>query len=694
MPTHYRTCNLCEAMCGLEIQYEGTTVQTIKGDKNDPLSRGHICPKAVGLKDIYEDPDRLKQPVRRRENGWEVISWEEAYTEVVENIQRIQHQHGKNAVGAYLGNPNAHNVGSILFGRNLLKTLASQNIFSATSADQLPHHYVSTLLFGHMMAIPIPDIDRTDFFLIIGGNPMVSNGSLMTAPDFPKRLRAIQKRGGKVVVIDPRRTETADKADQYIGIKPGHDVLLLLGMLHHLIEKEQVNLRHLEPLIVNLDTIKEIVAPYSSERVATPLGIKASKIRELATEFCSAKSAVCYGRLGVSTQQFGGLCQWLIYLLNMLSGNLDRAGGAMFTQPAFDVMGLGKSTRLNRWKSRVRGLPEFGGELPCVTMAEEMLTEGEGQIKAMFTVAGNPVLSTANGKQLEQAFEQLDFMVSIDIYINETTKFANIILPPATGLETGQYDVIFHQLAIRNTAKYSPPLFEKSDDQRYDWEILQTLAQRLKGEEASLMSPEMVLDFTLQSSPYQLSLAQLKEQPHGVDLGAMNPCLENRLKTKEKTINLAPNELVADLKRVEQSFFNASSPSEYPLYLISRRQLRSNNSWMHNSYRLVKGPKRCTVLIHPNDAKNHQIEHGQAVNVISSKGQIQLPAEVSDEMLEGVVCIPHGWGHAREGVQLQVAKAHAGTSINDLTDEYLIDELTGNTAFSGVRVQLEAISQS
>ncbi len=691
MPTHYRTCNLCEAMCGLEIQYEGRTVQSIKGDQKDSFSRGHICPKALGLKDIFEDPDRIKEPLRRTENGWEVISWEEAIDEVVSKLKEVQTKHGNDAVGAYLGNPNAHNIGSILFGRHFLKSLRSKNIFSATSADQLPHHFVSTLLFGHMMTIPIPDIDRTQFMLIIGANPLVSNGSMMSCPDYAKRLKAIQKRGGKVVVIDPRRTETARKADQYVPIQPGKDVFLLLAMLRIIIRDNAIQLSHLEPILKKVELVKEVISSYALEKLVALSGIPKETIESLTKAFTEASSAVCYGRLGVSTQEYGGLCQWLIYLLNTLTGNMDRAGGTMFTQPAFGQLNSGKSTRMNRWKSRVRGLHEFAGELPNVVMAEEMLTEGQGQIKAMITMAGNPVLSTANGKQLEIAFEGLDFMVSIDIYINETTKYADIILPSTTGLEVDHYDLIFHQLAIRNTVRYCKPLFERESNQRHDWEILKALTKKMTGnEKEDPMTPAMIIDYSLQNGPYGkdgLSLKQLEDYPHGKDLGALNPCLLDRLTTKDQKIDLAPTLLINDLKRLDIYFNeNQDTNKAFPLSLIGRRHLRSNNSWMHNSQRLVKGRERCTVLIHPNDAKRFNIENNKTVTVTSQKGSIELPAEISDEMMEGVLSIPHGWGHAREGVQQSIATAHAGVSVNDLTDETYIDTLTGNTSFSGVAV--------
>lgn len=695
--THYRTCNLCEAMCGLAITVENDNITSIKGDINDPFSRGHICPKAVALKDVYEDPNRLKHPVRRTADGWERISWEEAYDEVAQQLKAVQAKYGNNAVGVYLGNPNVHNVGSILFGKHLYRSLNTKNRFSATSTDQLPHHVASWAMFGNPDYLPVPDINRTHYWLILGGNPMVSNGSMMTAPDLAKRMKAISKRG-KVVVIDPRRTETARKANEHYFIKPNTDVYLLLGLLHQVFNHNRVNLRHLEGMIEakQLEELKTITKNYTAQKVAQYTGIEAAHIQKIAKDFCEAPNAVCYGRMGVSTVGYGSLCLWLIYVLNIVTGNFDHEGGAMFPSPAFDFRGNKKQRPIyGRWKSRVRGLPEFNTELPNVTMAEEILTQGEGQIKAMFLAAGNPVLSTANGKQLEKAFSQLEFMVAIDIYINESTRFANIILPPATGLETAHYDIAFHNLAIHNTAKYSQPLFDKDEDARYDWEIMKALIKRLdtplpkdhpkyKAQQMlQHLTPEMILDNGLKKGAYQLSLEALKNKPHGIDLGPLKPQLNERIFTENNTINLVPDIYKNDLKRLQPTDNNG-----FDMLLIGRRDLRTNNSWMHNSQRLVKGKNRCTALINTADATAKNIQNGQQITVSSRVGAITIEAEITDDIMQGVISIPHGWGHHRKGIQLDIASQHAGISCNDLTDDRQVDELTGNAAVNGVPVRI------
>jgi anaerobic selenocysteine-containing dehydrogenase len=697
---HYRTCNLCEAMCGIEITYRGKEIKSIKGDPKDPLSEGHICPKAIALQDIYNDPDRLKTPLRKKETGeWEEISWEVAYQEISTKIKSIQKEFGVNAVGSYLGNPNAHNFGNGVFLPLYLKALGTNNRYSSASADQLPHHFASNFMFGHGLIMPIPDIDRTDFMLIIGGNPMVSNGSMMTAPNFSKRMKRIQERGGKIVVVDPRRTETARKSNEHIFIRPERDALLLLGLIKTIQEKGLVNLRHLRESLFDFEKLDEITKDFSLEKIASIIGISVDKIESLATEFVSAPSAVCYSRMGASTQLFGGLCQWLTNVLNIISGNFDRAGGAMFTQPAFDVLKItnkkGKLESYGRYRSRVRNLPYYNSEFPVSTLADEILTEGDGQIKAMICIAGNPVLSSPNGERLASALSKLDFMVSVDIYLNETSRHADIILPVATGLEIPHFDIFFNIFSVKNTVKYSPPLFEKKLDQKYDWEILRKFISILTDQPESQLTPEYVLDNMLQSGIHSdkgLNLEMLKQHPHGIDLGALQPCLVNRLQTNDDKIRLAPQILVDDLARLKSTFFsNKSLSDEFPFQMIGRRLLRSHNTWMHNSYRLVKGKNECTMILNPRDAEALQIQNGDIVKVTSKVGSIEIETQLSDEIMEGVVSIPQGWGHGRKGVKMKVAQEHPGISINELTDHERIDELTGNAALNGVGVRVESL---
>lgn len=693
---HYRTCNLCEAMCGLKITYKEKKVISIVGDKKDPLSKGYICPKSQALKDLYEDSDRLKTPIKRTENGWEKISWTEAFDEVEYQIKKIQEKYGNDAVATYQGNPNVHNLGAMLYGGPFLKSLKTKQKYSATSADQLPHHIASLKMFGHQMLIPIPDIERTDYLLILGANPGASNGSLLTAPGFSKKIKNIQKRGGEVINIDPRYTETSKISSNHFFINPGKDALLLLSLLHVIFEQGIDEKTHLSNHLKGLNEIKEIVKKYPPQKTASIIGIDDFEIQKIAKDFINSETAVCYGRMGVSTQEFGGICQWLINVINIVTNNMDKVGGAMFTKPAIDLVFMtgmqGKVGNFDRYRSRVHDLPEYSGELPVATLADEMLVKGEGQIKMLISTAGNPVLSTPNGKKLEKALEQLDYMVSIDIYLNETSKYANIILPSTNGLETLHYDLVFHQLAIRNTAKLSEVLFEKDENQKHDWQILNELTERITGNKNSL-TPEKMLDSMFQFSSYKdanLSVKKLKDNPSGIDLGALQPHLTKRIFTPDKKINISPKFFIDDLKRLDQELFNVVDEDKinYPFALIGRRHLRNNNSWMHNSELLMKGKNRCTVLMSSKDANNLSITNHQQIRIISNVGSIELPVEISDEMKEGVLSIPHGFGHNREGTKIKLAEENAGESINDLTDDHKIDRLTGNANFSGTRVKV------
>ena len=711
---HYRACNLCEAICGIEIAVQADQRLDIRGDKDDPFSRGYICPKAAALGDLHYDKDRLKYPVRRTPHGWQRLGWDEAFDEVTQNLKRINAKYGRNAIATYLGNPTVHNYGALLFAPGFIRSLHTRNRFSATSVDQLAHHLSAYFMFGHQLLLPVPDLDHTNFFLILGANPAVSNGSMMTAPGVGLRLQEIRRRGGKVILVDPRFTETARLVDRHLFIKPGTDVLLLLALLQVVFAEGLTRLGPLAAFTKGVDTIGKLVIEFPPERVASITGIDSDQIRLLAREFASAESAVCYGRVGVSTQEFGGVCQWLINVLNTVSGNLDSPGGAMFTRPAFDPLsapeGLAPRGSFARWHSRVRKLPEFAGELPVVTLAEEILSEGQGQIKALVTSAGNPVLSTPNGLELDRALADLEFMASIDPYINETTRHAHIILPPSSSLERAHYDLAFHLLAVRNTTKFSPALFQPDAATRHDWEIFVELQTRMENQGVfgrvkrelikRFFGPERILDLGLRFGPYGaklnpfskgLTLRKLKKAAHGIDLGPLSSCLPGRLRTADKRIELAPDVLVQDVERVQAKLLDSASlHSNGDLLLIGRRQLRSNNSWMHNSQRLVRGKPQCTILMHPTDAAQRHLSPGQKVSVRSGVGRVVVPIEISEEMMPGVVSIPHGWGHDRTGIQLDVAQQHAGESINDVTDNLAIDALCGTAAFNGTWVAVEA----
>ena len=695
-------------MCGVAITLEGHSIQRIVGDPADPFSRGHICPKAAALADLHEDPDRLKSPVIRDGQRWRSASWDAALSLVAEKIVDVQNRYGREAVATYTGNPAVHNYGSILHGQLLRRALSTPNHFSATSLDQLPHMLASLMMFGHQLRLPVPDIDRTDLLVMLGANPVVSNGSLMTAGDIRSDLRGIQKRGGRVVVIDPRRTETARLADQHITIRPGTDAALLAAMTNHVLHQRGPRLGRLTGFIDGLETLTRAVEPFAPRRVSAATGIDADTIVALADDVYNAATSVVYGRVGLCTQPFGGLGAWLVNALNIVCGRLDTPGGAMFPSPAVDLAGLSRHIGLRgtygQRFSRVHGWPEFSGEFPTPGLADEILTPGAGQIRALITSAGNPVLSSPGGHRLDKALGQLDFMASIDIYINETTRHADVILPPTFGLEHDHYDVVFHAIAVRNSAKYSPAAWPRSAEQRHDWEIYTALARRIERARPHVgfarlrrialepifallgqTEPSRLIDLLLRGGPHRLSLAQLKANPHGVALGPMKPALPEALDTEDQRLALAPQVFVDDLPRLAERV--AEPPPS--LTLIGRRSLRSNNSWMHNSARLVKGRSPCTLLMHPDDAHERGLTDGQLVRVSTESGSVVVPLEVDPQLMRSVVCLPHGWGHQRPGVRLRVATQTEGASSNDVIRPQ-VDPLTGTARLNDVPVDVSA----
>ena len=729
---HHRTCSICEAMCGIVIEHRDGEVLSIKPDREDVLSRGHICPKAVALKDLHEDPDRLRRPMRRTATGWQPVGWDDAFDEIERRIGDVRKRHGNDAVAVYAGNPTVHNLGAMLGIGDFIRSVRTRNLYSATSVDQLPHMVASHAMFGHQFLLPVPDVDRTQLFVCIGGNPVASGGSIMGAPGFEKRVAALQARGGRFVVVDPRRTESAAIADEYLPIRPGTDVFLLLALLYEVFTSGRVFMAHLAPHVAGLDTLRDAVLRFDPAQLAARTGLPRERLARLAQELCDEPRALVYGRVGACTQEFGGLTLWLIYCLNAVTGHLDREGGMMFAEPAVDLTrAYGSKGHYGRFRSRVRNLPEFGNELPVAALAEEILTEGEGRIRALVTFAGNPVLSTPNGRQLDRALASLDFMVSVDLYLNETTRHAHLILPPTSPLEHSHYDIALSGFAVRNVAKYSPPLFAKPAGAKDDNEILAELTLRLGSSPGlgrarararsaipRLLGPDRILDLMLRTGSYGaeyrgwpkvlaslpgfgalrkqleapdrrpagLTVRGLVASKHGVDLGPLQPNLLRRLATRDGRVQLAPELHVQDLQRAAAAL--RASPPE--LMLIGRRHVRSNNSWLHNSQRLVKGKPRCTLLIHPDDAARRGVRDGDPVRVRSRVGEVLVAAELTADMMPGVVSLPHGWGHDRDGIRLAVASRHAGVSINDLVDDQRLDVLTGTAVLNGTPVEATA----
>jgi anaerobic selenocysteine-containing dehydrogenase len=739
--TEYRTCHLCEATCGLELHLDGRAITLVRGDRDDVFSHGFLCPKGTALKHLETDPDRVRRPLLRNGDGtFREATWDEAFAAIDAGLTPIREQHGNDALAVYVGNPNAHNLAGLIFGRAVLQAARTKNVYSASTVDQMPKQVSAGLMFGGALSVPVPDIDRTEYLLILGANPFESNGSLMTAPDFPGRLRALRDRGGKFVVVDPRRTKTADEANEHLAIRPGADALFLFAIAHVLFADDLVDLGTVRDFVNGLDTVRQLAADFAPERVAHACGIDAVTIRRIAHELAAAPAAAVYGRIGTCTQEFGTLASWLVDVVNICTGNLDRAGGALFTKPAAGSAntggkgGTGRGVTFGRRTSRVRGLPEYFGELPVVCLAEEIETPGAGQVRAMITIAGNPASSTPDTERLNAALASLDFMVSVDIYVNETTRHADVILPPEPLLARGHYDLGLYNLAIRNVANYSPPLVELEGDEVPEWRTLLRLAGVLQGmgpdadvdaldefviaglvqkavtrpgniegrdsDEilqmlANRRGPERVLDFMLRTGPYGdgfgadpegLTLAKLEANPHGIDFGPLQPRIPDVLRTPTGMIELAPEACVADVERLRGA--RDRGTPEGALVLVGRRDLRSNNSWRHNVGILVKGKARCTVHVHPDDAARLNVANGAEVRVRSSAGEIVLPAEVTDAVRPGVVSVPHGWGHDLDGMQCETARKNAGANSNVLARGDLFDPLSGNAVLNGIPVEL------
>jgi anaerobic selenocysteine-containing dehydrogenase len=732
--TAHRICPLCEACCGLEVRVSDDRVIGIRGHEADVFSGGYLCPKGYALKDLHEDPDRLRRPLVRRGGVLVETGWDEAFAEIERRLLPVIERGGRDALALTLGNPAAHRFGLLLYFPRLLKASGSHNFFSASTLDQMPKQLACGLMFGHWLSVPVPDIERSDLLIVIGANPVASNGSLWTVPDFRGKARALRARGGRMIVIDPRRTETADIADAWHPVRPGSDAFLLAAMVHTLFDESLVRPGVIAGHLAGVDAVGAAVEPFSPERVAARCGMAAETIRDLARQLAAAPRGCLYGRVGTCLQTHGTLASWLVDVLNALTGHLDQPGGAMFPRaPGFAANtigkpGSGRGVTTGRWRSRVAGAPEVFGELPMGCLAEEIETPGAGQVRALISIASNPALSAPDGARLSSALEQLDFMVSVDIYLNETTRHADVILPGLSPLEEPHHDVAFAQLSWRNQARLSPAVFAPPPGSMPEWQILLRLAAILKGQGAQAdavaiddalltadvqrqfgsradqvltalagkTGPERLVDLALRIGPWGddfgdrpggLNLAALQDLAEGLDLGPLQPRIPEILRTPSGRIELAPPMLVADLERL---WADLDTPQP-EMVIIGRRDVRSNNSWMHNLPTLAKGPERCTLQVHPDDAARLGLRDGGSARITGATGAaITAPVDITDRVSPGVVSLPHGWGHDLPGSQLRVAGQRPGANLNALFDPSARDPLSGNAVLSGVAVQVDA----
>ncbi|MFI2763009.1 molybdopterin oxidoreductase family protein [Streptomyces echinatus] len=739
--TALRICPLCEATCGLTLTVEGARVTGARGDRDDVFSRGFICPKGASFGAVDGDPDRLRAPLVRTDGELREASWEEAFDAVAAGLRPVVERYGPDAVGVVLGNPNVHTVAGALYPPVLLAALRTRSLFTASTVDQMPKHVSSGLLFGDANAIPVPDLDHTDHLLLIGANPLESNGSLCTAPDFPGRLKALKARGGRLTVVDPRRTRTARLADRHLAIRPGTDALLLAAMAHTLFAEDLTDLGDLARHVQGLDELRAALGDFTPEAVAPACDLDAGVIRTLARDLAAAPTAAVYARIGSCTVPHGTLASWLVDVLNILTGNLDRPGGALFPQAATDrtprPAGPGRGFALGRWHSRVSGHPEAKGELPLSALAEEIdtVTEEGTPVRALIAVAANPVLSAPDGDRLDKALGSLDFMVSVDPYLNETSRHAHVVLPPPPPAQSPHHDFAFNTLAVRNQVRYTRPAVPLEPGRMAESEILarltlaatgmhgadpgavdttvvdQTLGKAVRDEHSPVhgrdprdlaarltgdTGPERRLDLMLRLGPYGdgfgarpdgLTLEKLLAHPHGIDLGPLRPRLPQPLKTRSGRIEMLPEPIAGDLPRLRAALQDRPAG----LVLVGRRHLRSNNSWMHNVPALTGGSNRCTVHIHPEDAARLGVRDGAAVRVKGAGGEVVAPAEVTDGVRPGVVSLPHGWGHDRPGTRLGHAATDPGVNVNQLLDGSQLDPLSGNAVLNGIPVELVAL---
>jgi anaerobic selenocysteine-containing dehydrogenase len=738
---YLRTCLLCKSTCGLELTVDGGRVTRVRGDRDDVFSKGYLCPKGMALGHLHEDPDRLRVPVVREGDTWREVSWDDAFAEVERRLAPILERHGRDALALYFGDPCGHNLSLACYSW-LPWYRVTRNMYSASTVCEVPKEVSAALMFGTHWSVPLADLDRTRYLLVLGANPWTSNGSLLTAPNILGRLDAIRAGGGKVVVVDPRRTTTAKRADEHIPIRPGTDALLLMAMVHVLFTEQLVDLGPLAEHTNGVDEMGELARDWPPELVADACAIPAGTIRRLARELAAAEAAAVYGRMGTCTQEFGTLASWLVDVLNVLTGNLDRPGGAMFSRPpagathTHGAPGTGRGFRIGGYRSRVRGAPEVLRQFPAVCLAEEIDTPGEGQVRALLTIAGNPVLSVPGSSRLQAALPTLECMVSVDNYLNETTRHAHVILPGESFLQLPHYDTVIYQFAVRNVGNWSDPVFPPDHGRPAEWEVLLKLWAIVNGQgagadvepmdDAYLMGsvrmavgdpsspvhgrdaeevfalavaaaprgPERIVDFQIRTGPYGdgygarsdgLTLEEVRRHPHGLDLGPHQPRIPEVLRTPSGKIELAPSYITADLPRLRAAIGRDHS-ADGRLLLVGRRDLRSNNSWLHNIPALMRGRNRCTLLIHPDDAARCGVAHGAAAAVASEAGTVVVPVEVSDEMMPGVVSLPHGWGHGQPGTRLRVAAEHSGVNSNLLADAGVIEPLSGVAVVNGIPV--------
>ncbi|MFN8159440.1 MAG: molybdopterin-dependent oxidoreductase [Solirubrobacterales bacterium] len=707
-------CRVCEPFCGMVATVEDGRLAKLRPDPEHPLSAGFACPKGIAMTGVQSDPDRVLHPLRRAGGGsFERVSWEAALGEIAERLDRIRSQHGGESIGWYMGNPGAFSYSHPIWSKGFIDALGSSHYYTASSQDVSNRFAASHFLYGSPFLVPIPDLERTDLLLLVGANPLVSHGGVMSAPRIKDQLHAITARGGRVVVVDPRRSETA-AAFEHLAIAPDADAWLLLSLLAVIFEEGLEDVEALRSQTAGAEALRALAAPHPPEATERRTGIGAAEARGLARDLAAAERAAVYGRTGSCLGRHGTLVSFLLDALNAVTGNLDSPGGAMFGDPPLDFEGivhrLGLATYA-RVRSRVGGFPEVLGSLPASLMAKETTTPGPGQLRALFVSAGNPVLSVPNGPELVEAMERLDLCVAIDLYVSDTARHADFVLPATTMYEREDLPLPFLGLFTKPFITFTEAVVEPSGEARQEWEIIEDISRRigvvpssiplarLLGRAGLRLSPRTLVDLLLRTGPKGdlfglrrggLSLAELRRNPHGVVLAEhlRAGVMKGKLRTRDRRVRLDVPEIRDEVGRLAA---RPESGAEMPLRLIGLRELRSHNSWMHNAALLMRGGREHSARIHPEDGAAAGVEDGAACRLVSAHGAIQTVARLTDEVTRGTVAVPHGWGHSGGW---QIANEAGGANVNELvsSEPEDLERLAGMAFMNGVPVRLEAVA--
>jgi len=718
--TRYTFCRICETMCGIAVTVEHNRVTAIAPDPEHVASRGYSCVKGVHFDQVQHSPDRILHPMKRLGDRWERITWDQALAEIGARLRALVQSHGPQAVGYYGGASTGVNLIAPLFRGAFFAALGTRSIYGNSSLDCANKFRVCEDMYGHCFRLPFPDVDHSQFLLFLGANPAVSGGGLFHLPNPVQRLRAVVRRGGRVVFVNPRRTETS-RAGEHLFIRPDTDVFFLAAFLNELITRGHVDRERVERYMTGFEELRQVVAPWTPERAAAVTGIDTGTLRDLVAAYAAADGAALHMSTGVNQGRHGTLCSWLLECINAVSGNLDRRGGSLMGQGIFDWPAEGKRTGQSmRTVDRRDGMPTIVGSYPTSLLADDILRPEADRVRALIVEAGNPLLVAPNPRDhLTDAVRQLDLVVSIDLFRNETGNLAHYILPATTFLERADLPYAMHSLLGDTPVRYicyTDPILEPPPDVRPEWWIyarlghatgLTLFGSRLRHWAVQLnawlalsrwgrllaATPERLISAMLRRSGVGSRREHLRKWPHGRLLEDNQPGTflgTARVLTDDGKVHLAPAEIVTHARHLEQSYARELQDRER-LKLITKRELRSLNSWLHNNPRLVSD-RTNYLYVHPDDAAQLAVREGDLVEVTSAFDAVQVPVRVTDEMMPGTVALPYGWGHA-DADGLSVAQQHPGVNSNHLAGDGLqnVEALSGMSHLSGIVVDVRAV---